>query len=101
MYRLNYDLELLRSRDDWNQKIKMAIRDAHVFQLFWSKAAAASKAVEQEWRYAFSLKRRGFICPVHWETDQLSPPPPPELATINFQRIQIPPRVQKAASDGG
>jgi len=96
MYRLNYDLEILRSGDDWDAKIQEAIRKAHVFQLFWSKSAAVSPSVEREWRYALSLKRRGFVCPVHWQSRTLQPSPPPELAAINFQRIEVPKSVLQA-----
>ena len=78
------DVETLRSGEDWEQRLPQLIAQADIFQLFWSQAAADSQAVRKEWTYALTLKRQdsAFIRPVYWQ--QPMPPPPPELAPINF-----------------
>ncbi|HVU12509.1 MAG TPA: HEAT repeat domain-containing protein [Phototrophicaceae bacterium] len=77
------DVESLKSGEDWQQQLPKLIAEADIFQLFWSPAAAQSDAVKQEWTYALSLRRDlGFIRPVYWALPM--PPPPTELAAINF-----------------
>ena len=58
------------------------IERADIFQLFWSRNAAKSKYVENEWRYALRLGREPsrFIRPVYWTEPML--PPPPELRRL-------------------
>jgi hypothetical protein len=77
------DQDTLRSGQVWNDKLEQMIETADVFQLFWSKRAAASRYVCQEWEYALGRnKGEGFIRPVYWETPLV--PPPPELAKLHF-----------------
>jgi hypothetical protein len=87
--RLDYDIEILTAGDDWERSLNRAIRDAGLFQLFWSPAAADSEQVEREWRFALSLNRKGFICPVYWGGDAPDPAPPTELRHLHFQRLGI------------
>ena len=60
------------------------IERADIFQLFWSRNAAKSKYVEDEWRYALRLGRElsRFIRPVYW-TEPMTPPPL-ELGYLSF-----------------
>ena len=87
--RLDYDIEILTAGDDWERSLDRAIRDADLFQLFWSPAAADSEQVEREWRFALSRDRKGFICPVYWGGDAPDPAPPAELRHLHFQRLGI------------
>jgi hypothetical protein len=58
------------------------IERADIFQLFWSRNAARTKYVEDEWRYALRLGREPsrFIRPVYWTEPMI--PPPPELGHL-------------------
>jgi uncharacterized protein YjbI with pentapeptide repeats len=77
------DQDTLRSGQVWSHALEQMIETADVFQLFWSKRAAASRYVRQEWEYALGRnKGEGFIRPVYWETPLV--PPPPELAKLHF-----------------
>lgn len=69
------------------QSVEDKIKQADVFQLFWSAAAARSTAVEREWRYALHLIDEGvkgvdFIRPVYWEYPAAEIPF--ELQHLNF-----------------
>lgn len=88
------DVKLLRSGDKWDERLLQAIDEADLFQLFWSRAAAASPYVEQEWQHALKLYREGrrksaFIRPVYWS--QKTPRLPQELADerIHFDRLDL------------
>src|SRR5690606_14728738 len=76
------DLIELRAGEQWSQRLAEMIREADVFQLFWSKGAMSSPFVRGEWEYALALGRpEGFIRPVYWETPRPEAPglPPPSL----------------------
>ena len=47
----------LRSGEVWDERLREMIREADVFQLFWSRNAPVSGFVREEWRYALSLDR--------------------------------------------
>jgi hypothetical protein len=61
---------VLQQRDggDWDPQLLELIDQADVFQLFWSKHAAASSDVEREWRHALTLRptRPNFVRLVYW-----------------------------------
>ena len=61
------DCKTLRAGEVWDDRLRELIRKAGVFQLFWSRNAMQSTFVEQEWRYALSLGREGFVRPTYWE----------------------------------
>ena len=62
------DVRTLRSGQKWSEELERMIRDASVFQLFWSSNSMMSDYVKQEWEYALGLNRGGkFIRPVYWE----------------------------------
>jgi len=90
MLRFEYDLEVLTAGDIWEQEVEAKIRRATIFQLFWSPAAASSANVEKEWRFALSLKRKNFVCPVYWGSPGPEPKPPEELEKIHFNRLDLP-----------
>ncbi|HLJ80401.1 MAG TPA: toll/interleukin-1 receptor domain-containing protein [Ktedonobacterales bacterium] len=83
------DVSLLRSGEQWNDRLLQAIGEADLFQLFWSQNAAHSPAVQTEWRHALALQpARGiFIRPVYWSRQVYSIPP--ELQSIHFERISL------------
>lgn len=86
------DVTTLRSGERWNDRLLDLIEEADIFQLFWSKPAAESQYVRQEWEYALALRRNGakgryFIRPVRWE-EPMAAPPPPELADLHFELIE-------------
>jgi hypothetical protein len=81
------DVTLLRSGQQWDERLLRAIGEADIFQLFWSEKAARSLAVEKEWRHALELARREFIRPVYWTRQPYAIPP--ELASIHFDRLDL------------
>jgi TIR domain len=90
------DWKHLRAGERWQDKLMKMIREADVFQLFWSKHSMLSPFVRQEWEYALSLSEKGpsFVRPTYWEepmpTSAAPPLPPPDLAELHFQRLSVP-----------
>jgi len=90
-FRYLRDVTTLRSGETWNARLLELIDSADIFQLFWSRHAAASDYVRQEYQYAVALRRRGaksttFIRPIRWE-EPMPAPPPPELSALHFDLI--------------
>ena len=83
------DVTLLRSGENWNERLLQAIDEADIFQLFWSEQSAKSFAVEKEWRHALALAatRPGFIRPVYWTGKPYHIPA--ELSPIHFDRLDL------------
>jgi hypothetical protein len=85
------DCRDLHAGQDWNEALKALIRQADVFQLFWSWNSMTSPFVRAEWEYALSLDRPNFVRPTYWEEPLPStrePELPPEaLRRLHFQRI--------------
>lgn len=79
------DLKTLRSGLKWKPSILKLIKEADVFQLYWSYSSKSSKYVEMEWREALNQKKNDFIRPAYWENPM--PPPPHELEDIHFNDI--------------
>jgi serine/threonine protein kinase len=100
------DVRALRSGEEWDPRLRDFIDEAHVFQLFWSREAMASPNVADEWRYALSLNRPGFIRPTYWEQPMPTSPglPPKELGRFHFhpfdKAILSPQRLDAAAAIG-
>ena len=87
------DVTHLRAGEAWDARLRDFIRDADVFQLFWSRNSMASPYVRQEWEYALSLERPHFVRPTYWETPLPEAPdrdlPPPTLRALHFQRLPL------------
>jgi hypothetical protein len=86
------DVHELRAGEVWNDRLKDLIRQADVFQLFWSWNAMRSRYVEEEWRYALALSKPNFVRPTYWEDPLPEEPerrlPPDELRRLHFQLLQ-------------
>lgn len=67
----------------WEEGIQRQICTRDALLLFWSRAAAASRWVEQEWKLALEERGLDYIFPNALETPSLCPPPPP-LAALQF-----------------
>jgi hypothetical protein len=72
------------------------IREADVFQLFWSTNSMRSPFVRQEWEFAVELQHRSekdayFVRPTYWQeplpADSASDLPPASLRQLHFQRL--------------
>lgn len=87
------DTQDLRAGEVWSPRLEELIKEADVFQLFWSYAAMHSTFVRQEWEFALALSRERFLRPVFWERPMPrdSGLPPPDLARLHFQEISVPP----------
>jgi TIR domain-containing protein len=83
------DVINLRSGERWVPALEKLIREADVFQLFWSWNALQSDYVQNEWRYALGLRRTAFIRPVYWDDPfpARGDLPPKDLLDLHFQRI--------------
>jgi hypothetical protein len=89
----------LRSGQRWQDELRAMIERADIFQLFWSRNAARSEYVEQEWRHALGLGREAtkFLRPVYWEEPM--PPPPAELEPFHFAFVpELSPRLWRYVS---
>ena len=95
------DCRMLRAGEVWSARLREAIDEATVFQLFWSRNAMASQHVRDEWEYALSLGRDDFIRPVYWEwpipRDDAAGLPPPALERLHFHPLRQPPPPPAAA----
>jgi len=89
------DVRELRSGEVWSEALEDKIREADIFQLFWSTNSMQSDFVEQEWKYAMGLSRPYFVRPVYWEEPlpECEGRPPDELKRLHFQRIHVHPGV--------
>lgn len=77
-----FDIDSLRSGEDWEQALHREIERCDVLFLFWSRFASESKWVETEWRYALEKKGADCIDPVPVELPVY--PPPKELNHKHF-----------------
>ena len=81
------DVQTLRAGEVWSERLEEMIREASVFQLFWSSKSMPSKFVRQEWEYALSLNRPKFIRPVYWE--EPLPETKPDLPPASLKRLHF------------
>ena len=78
-----FDVESLRSGEDWESALRREIENRDVLFLCWSHFAKKSQWVETEWRYALTTKGLDSIEPI----PLVSPadcPPPDELKSKHF-----------------
>jgi serine/threonine protein kinase len=100
------DVRDIRAGEKWNARLQELIREADVFQLFWSKNSMKSQFVKDEWNYALSLNKLNFIRPTFWEEpmpeDKQSGLPPAALLELQFKRVPIyvPPSGLESMNDG-
>ena len=78
-----FDVDSLRSGDDWEQALWREIDKRDVLFLCWSEYARESKWVDAEWRYAYQSKGVEYIEPVPIDPPSKCPPPE-ELAKKHF-----------------
>ncbi len=78
-----FDVESLRSGDDWKLALHREIEKRDVLYLCWSEYAKESKWVEEEWRYALSNKGLDGIEPIPLVSPDICPPPD-ELKSKHF-----------------
>jgi hypothetical protein len=85
------DVRDIRAGEEWNERLKELIREADVFQLFWSRNSMRSEFVREEWEYALSLGRKNFVRPTYWEVpmpeDRSDGLPPASLLRLQFKRV--------------
>ena len=87
-----FDVDDIRTGEDWQAAIARAIDEADYLQLFWSENSANSEWCGYEWDYTLNYrckenKCREFIRPVWWADPM--PPPPDMLGHLNFRRMDI------------
>lgn len=78
-----FDVENLRSGEDWEETLHGEIEKRDVLFLCWSHFARESKWVDAEWRYALEKKGQECIEPVPLESPDTCPPPE-ELSRKHF-----------------
>src|SRR6202043_2599418 len=87
------DKSHLRVGEEWNPQLQQLIREADVFELFWSSNSMTSPEVNREWAYALSLNRPAFVFPVYWQDPFPEDPgqdlPPPQLRSLHFERLAL------------
>ena len=80
---LFFDVESLRSGEDWEKALSREIDSRDVLYLCWSQSAKESQWVEKEWRYALKTKGLDAIEPIPLTSPSLCPPPT-ELQSKHF-----------------
>jgi len=85
------DWRHLRAGQNWSVELQRLIREADVFQLFWSANSMRSDYCRQEWEYALSLERPHFVRPTFWQmpmpTNASPRLPSGDLLQLHFQFI--------------
>ena len=83
----------LRAGEKWSERLEELIRQADVFQLFWSWNSIRSENVRREWEYALGLGRPNFVRPTYWEFPMPNDPahglPPAALRELHFHRLAV------------
>jgi hypothetical protein len=86
------DVLALRAGERWQPRILELIREADVFQLFWSSNSMRSVYCRQEWEHALTLRRQAFVKPLYWEDplpeDMTEGLPPAALRELHFVRVR-------------
>ena len=86
------DVRDIRSGEVFDERIEELIREADLFQLFWSWNSMGSAYVRREWEYALSLNRIDFLRPTYWEepmpVDEARGLPPPALSRLEFKKYK-------------
>lgn len=89
------DVDELRSGQEWWPTLQDKIKQADIFQLFWSTNAMRSPEVKREWEYALSLGKPDFVRASYWEEplprDETLGLPPLAIDKTHFYRIPLEP----------
>ena len=80
---LFFDVDSLRSGEDWQRALRAEIERRDILFLCWSVAAKSSAWVDREWRYALENKGLDCIEPIAIDPPSLCPPPA-ELESKSF-----------------
>ena len=72
---LFFDVESLRSGENWEKTLYNEIEKRDVLYLCWSHFAKNSEWVDKEWRYAYAQKGIDGIEPIPIELPEYCPPP--------------------------
>ncbi len=83
-----FDVESLRSGEDWESQLRHRIFDCDILFLCWSHHAKESKWVEYEWRYALENKGIDCIEPIPLEDPSVCVPPT-ELQSKHFNDLMV------------
>lgn len=83
-----FDVENLRSGDNWEKTLMTEISRRDILFLCWSLNAKASKWVDREWRYALSDKGPDGIEPIPIDPPDICPPPK-ELDSKHFNDREL------------
>ena len=83
-----FDVEALRSGENWEKALMKEIETRDVLFLCWSQFAKESKWVDTEWRYALSNKGLDSIEPIPLEPPTVCPPPK-ELESKHFNDREL------------
>ena len=78
-----FDVNSLRSGDDWEQTLRREVERRDILFLCWSKNAKESPWVDMEWRYALENKGLEAIEPIPIDPPDVCPPPA-ELQSKHF-----------------
>ena len=78
-----FDVESLRSGEDWEMALRREIERRDILYLCWSHFARDSKWVDAEWRFALERKGAEYIEPIPIESPE-NCPPPEELSHKHF-----------------
>jgi len=84
------DKDDLLSGQSWREVIRRSISNHDLFQLFWSKHAADSSEVANEWHLALEItpqRNCDFLRPVYWSKPMVDPPG--ELKHLNFGFLDL------------
>jgi hypothetical protein len=88
----------------WRAELQELIRQADVFQLFWSSNSMRSAFVEEEWKFALGLNVPHFVRPTYWEDPLPTWPerglPPKELTDLHFHFIGAGPSPPRMPAHG-
>jgi hypothetical protein len=86
------DVLALRSGERWEARLPEFIRQADVFQLFWSSNSMRSRYCRDEWELALALGRPSFVRPLYWEDPLPEDPalglPPVSLRELHFVKVR-------------
>jgi hypothetical protein len=86
------DVLALRAGERWEARLPELIRQADVFQLFWSSNSMRSRYCRDEWEHALALGRPSFVRPLYWEDPLPEDPalglPPVRLRELHFVKVR-------------